>query len=245
MLADFHNHSCLSPCGSLYQSPRILAETAAIKKLKVLALTDHNSSLNCPAFSFHCRRLGIIPIYGIEVTTQEEVHILTLFANLDAARAFGEYIYSIITPVPNNPEKMGDQVYVDEEDNILGNVEYYLINAVEIGIDALSKKTAEYNGIVIPAHVDRPAFSMTSQLGTVIQGPWAALECISINRFSMSPFNTYNFPLISGSDAHLPEHIGRRPFELDTTTEELMPQGPEKDIDITVLVEVLKKRIVS
>ena len=248
MLADFHNHSCLSPCGSLDMSPGIIAQTAAAKKIKTLALTDHNSSLNCPAFGFHCRRHGIIPLYGLEVTTQEEVHMVTLFSNLDAALNFGEYIYSIITPFKNNPEKTGDQVYVDEEENIIGEVEYYLVNAAEIGVDALGAKAAEYSGIVIPAHIDRPAFSMTSQFGVLTQGPWAAIECVRVpplSRFGdmSSPLlNTYQYPLITGSDAHFTEHIGRRPFELDITEDELIPGGIEKDADLNALKNALAKR---
>ena len=249
MLADFHNHSCLSPCGSLDLSPRVLAETAAAKKIDILALTDHNSSLNCPAFSFHCKRLGVIPVYGIEVTTQEEIHMLALFTNMEAAGAFGDFIYSIITPMLNNPDKTGDQVYVDEEDNILGEVEYFLVGAANIGADDLGKKTAGYNGIVIPAHVDRPAFSMTSQLGVVVKGPWAAIECVRIPPVTSfgnpkSPLlNTYDYPLITGSDAHYHEHIGRRPFELEISKEELIPEGPEKDADIIALTRALGKRL--
>ena len=228
-------------------SPRLLAETAAAKKIEVLALTDHNSGLNCPAFGFHCRRLGIIPVYGLEVCTQEEIHILALFAGAEAAQAFGEYIYSIITPFVNNPEKSGDQVFVDEEDNILGEVEYLLAGAAGIGLEALGAKSSEYGGIVIPAHVDRPAFSMTSQLGVVVPGPWTALECVRIPPLTVfgdplsPPLNTYHYPLITGSDAHYPEHVGRRPFKLDVTREQLLPHGPEKEIDMDVLKEALNK----
>ena len=244
ILADLHNHSCLSPCGSLELSPRVLAETAAEKAVKVLALTDHNTSLNCPAFAFHCKRLGIIPFFGVEVTTREEVHILSLYAALDAALAFGEYIYSIITPLPNNPDKTGDQVYVDENDNIEGELEFFLSIAAEIGIDELGKKAAEFGGIVIPAHVDRPAFSMTSQLGAVVPGPWAALECVRIpplaDYASKEILPTLGFPLITGSDAHYTEHVGRRPFELDITPEELLPNGPEADADLHSLKKALE-----
>ena len=226
----------------------MLAENAAAKGVTVLALTDHNASRNCPAFAVHCRRLGIIPLYGIEVTTQEEIHMLTLFTGLNAALAFGGYIYSIITPFPNNPEKTGDQVYVDSEDNIEGELEYFLPSAADIGVEALGPKAAEYGGIVIPAHVDRPAFSMTSQLGVVMNGPWAALECVRIPPLSemgnpASPLlATLDFPLIAGSDAHYPEHVGRRPFDLDTTPEELLPLGPEGDADMDALKRALEKR---
>ena len=118
MLADLHNHSCLSPCGSLDLSPRCLLELGAAKGLKLMALTDHNSSLNCPAFAKLSPQYGIIPIFGMEATTTEEIHVLCLFTNLEASMTFSEYAYSILTPFLNNPEKTGDQVYVDEEDNI-------------------------------------------------------------------------------------------------------------------------------
>jgi hypothetical protein len=256
ILADFHNHSCLSPCGSLDLSPRALVEAAAARGVEALALTDHNSSLNCPAFAFHCRRLGMVPFFGLECTTQEEVHVVCLFSVLDAALTFGDYIYSIITPFPNDPEKTGDQVYVDKDDNIEGELEYFLPSAADISVDALGAKVSEYGGIVIPAHVDRPAFSMSSQLGVVVPGPWAAVECTHIPPFVLAPpvmgypddlfppkkLDTLGYPLITGSDAHYIEHAGRRPFELDAAKEELLPGGPGGDADMAALLTALEKR---
>jgi hypothetical protein len=261
LLADFHNHSCLSPCGSLDLSPRLLAELAADRGVKVLALTDHNSSLNCPAFARVCPRYGIIPVFGMEATTQEEIHVLCLFTSLDASLAWSEYVYSVLIPFPNNPEKAGDQVYVDEEDNIEGEVEYFLPNATDLSIEDIGPRAAEYGGLVIPAHVDRPAFSMTSQLGVVVKGPWAALECVRIPPKTMGPpgmpgtggpidtgyldtgyLDTLGFPLTTSSDAHYPEHVARRPFELDIRLEELQPRGPGTEADPEALRRALAKR---
>ncbi len=235
LLADFHNHSCLSPCGSLDLSPRSLVELASNRGVEVLALTDHNSSLNCPAFARVCAEYHIIPIFGMEATTAEEVHVLCLFGSLDAAIAFGEYAYERLPPFPNDPSKTGDQVYVDEEDNIDGEVEYYLINALDISLDGIGPAVKEHGGIVIPAHVDRAAFSMTSQLGVVVPGPWAALEVVRIP----STYDTLGYPLITSSDAHYPEHVARRPFELDVSREELFPG---KEADIRVLERALSTR---
>ena len=221
LLADIHNHSCLSPCGSLDMSPRYMLERAAARGLHVMALTDHNSSLNCPAFAKLCPRFGIIPLFGLEATTSEEIHALCLFTSLEASLAFSEFAYSILVPFPNDPEKTGDQVYVDADDNIEGELEYFLPSAAGIGVDELGARAAEYGGLVIPAHVDRPAFSMSSQLGVVVGGPWAAVECVRIPPLSdmgnpaSPPLDTLGFPLVSGSDAHYTEHVGRRPFTLD------------------------------
>lgn len=243
MLADLHNHSCLSPCGSLELSPRRVAEAGAARGIKLLALTDHNSSLNCPAFARHCPKFGIIPIFGMEATTTEEVHVLCLFTSLEASMSFNEYAYSILTPFLNNPEKTGDQVYVDEDDNIDGMVDYYLTNPIDLSIDSIGAKVNEYGGIVIPAHVDRQAFSMTSQLGTIVEGPWAALECVRIPPVvNEKPLDTLGYPLTTSSDAHYAEHVGRRPFELDVTTEELIPGGNGTEADMEVLKRALLKR---
>jgi PHP family Zn ribbon phosphoesterase len=238
LLADFHNHSCLSPCGSLELSPRVLGEIAKAKGIKVLALTDHNCSLNCPAFKKVCHRLGLLPLYGMEATTQEEVHMLCLFTGLEAALDFSAFAYSILTPFKNDPDRTGDQVYVDEEDNIEGEVEYYLVSALDMGLDALGRKVQEYGGIVIPAHVDRPAFSMTSQLGVVVDGPWAAVECVRLP----PRIDTLGYPLTTSSDAHYPEHVGRRPFELDISEEELAPTGPRGELSQAALIKALNAR---
>jgi hypothetical protein len=220
-----------------------MLEIASAKKLQVMALTDHNSSLNCPAFAKLCPKFGIIPIFGMEATTSEEIHVLCLFTSLEASLTFNEYAYSILTPFLNNPEKTGDQVYVDEEDNIEGEVEYYLVNPLDISIDDIGAKTAEYGGIVIPAHVDRPAFSMTSQLGVVINGPWTALECTRIpSVFNGLPLDTLGYPLTTSSDAHYPEHIARRPFQLDITVEELQPGGPGTMADMEAFTLALGRR---
>jgi len=243
MLADLHNHSCLSPCGSLELSPKRLLELGAARGLKLMALTDHNSSLNCRAFAKLGPQYGIIPIFGMEATTSEEVHVLCLFTSLEASMAFNSYAYSILTPFLNNPEKTGDQVYVDEDDNIEGEVEYYLINPLDLSIDNIGAKVIEYGGIVIPAHVDRPAFSMTSQLGIIVDGPWTALECVRIPpAVDGFPLDAHGYPLITSSDAHFCEHVARRPFELEISAEELQPGGIGTEADMIAFKQALEKR---
>jgi PHP family Zn ribbon phosphoesterase len=243
LLAVFHNHSCLSPCGSLDLSPRVIADLAALRGVTVLALTDHNSSLNCPAFAKVCPPRGILPLFGMEATTQEEVHMLCLFTSLEASLDFSEYAYGLLMPFLNNPDKTGDQVFVDEEDNIEGEVEYYLVNPLELTVDSIGEKVAEYGGIAIPAHVERPAFSMTSQLGVVVEGPWTAVECTRLPpMINGQVLDTLGYPLITSSDAHYPEHVARRLFELDASLEELAPNGLFAGADMDTLKRILAKR---
>lgn len=238
ILADLHNHSCLSPCGSLEMSPRLLAERAAARGIRIVALTDHNASLNCPAFAAACRSAGLLPVFGMEATVREEVHVLCLFGDLENALDFATDWFALLPRIPNDPVRLGDQVYVDEQEDILGEVDRYLGVAADVGLDQIGPRVASYGGVAIPAHVDRAAFSMTSQLGFVVDGPWAALECVRLP----TSVDTRGFPLITSSDAHYPEHIGRRAFELDAEIEELSPDGPDGPIAIEALRAALSRR---
>jgi len=220
--ADLHIHSCLSPCGDLLMSPRSIAENLKNRNVRLAALTDHNTALNCPAFGFACRERGIVPLYGVEAQGQEECHILCLFAELDQALAFAGELYDLMPPIMNIPEKTGDQVYVDENESILGEVDKFLISSADISLEDLAKRVIDIGGILIPAHVDRPSFSLSSQLDCIPDGPWSALEVIrmpepghAITGSDGRALNTHGYPLVTSSDAHYIEHIARRAFDLD------------------------------
>ena len=85
---DLHIHSCLSPCADDDMTPANIIGMAAVKKLDVVALTDHNSCKNCEAFIEKAKEFDIIAIPGMELTTSEEVHVLVYFENLDNAMEF-------------------------------------------------------------------------------------------------------------------------------------------------------------
>lgn len=232
--ADFHLHSCLSPCGDLSMSPRAIAARLAELGIRLAALTDHNTALNCPAFDLACKEFGVSALFGIEAQPREECHILCLFSTPEAALAFGSELYDLLPPVMNIPEKMGDQIFVDENEDIAGEIDKYLITSADIGIDELAARAIELGGIVIPAHVDRPSFSLTSQLGFIVDGPWAALEVVRMPDRTQyaNALDTRNYPLITSSDAHFPEHIGRRAFDLDIADANLLRADGRVDLEM-------------
>ena len=82
---DFHNHSCLSPCGDGDMTPFNLVNMAKLLNLDIIALTDHNSALNCPAALKIGQAVGVTVIPGMELCTSEEVHVVCLFEELDGA----------------------------------------------------------------------------------------------------------------------------------------------------------------
>lgn len=206
--ADLHNHSCLSPCGDLTMSPSYLAATAAARGVQVLALTDHNSARNCPAFAEACARVGIVPLFGTETTTREEIHVLSLFGDLDAALAWGEWVYDRLPAFNHDPERFGDQVVVNADEVVLDFEERYLIPAIDASIEEIGAETYRRGGLVIPAHIDRSTTSITSQLGFLPDFTFSALETTRLP----APIDPRGHTLICDSDAHFPDDIARRTF---------------------------------
>ena len=174
--ADLHLHSCLSPCGSLESSPATISATARQLGLDLIALTDHNSTLNCPAFAENCRRSGIAALFGMEATTAEEVHCLCLFGDLESARLFGQTITDRMIRIPNDPEQWGDQIQVNADEEIEVEIDHLLVSATTVSLEDLERLVHSAGGLFIPAHVDRSAFSLMSQLGFVPPGNYDALE---------------------------------------------------------------------
>jgi len=208
--ADFHNHSCLSPCAELSMSPSAMARKAREKDIGIFALTDHNASLNTPAFALACAREGVIPLFGLELNPLEEAHILAIFPNPRWALEFGKSIEGLLPDIPWTAERFGDQPVVDSGENILQCYPKWLGAALDIGFDELARRARDAGAIVIPAHVDRGAFSVSSQLGFLPEGPYSAVE--ALGKPSMALIGGY--AVIRGSDAHDPDQIGCRRFRL-------------------------------
>ena len=66
---DLHIHSCLSPCGDDDSTPNSIAGMGKLNSLNIMALTDHNTCKNCPAFFKAAISHGILPVAGMELTT--------------------------------------------------------------------------------------------------------------------------------------------------------------------------------
>jgi 3',5'-nucleoside bisphosphate phosphatase len=164
---DLHIHSCLSPCGEEDMTPSNIVGMATLKNLDVIAVTDHNTCKNCPAILRLADKNNITAIPGMELCTSEEVHVLCLFADLKDALRFDEYVYARLVKFHNAPAIFGKQEIYDEEDHILGTEPYLLINATEISFDELGKLMKEFNGIYIPAHMDKRSNSLLSNLGFI------------------------------------------------------------------------------
>ncbi len=203
---DFHIHSCLSPCGDDDMTPANIAGTATLAGLNIVALTDHNTVKNCPAFFKAAKKYGIVAIAGMEITTSEDIHIVCLFERLEEALAFGDEIEKHKVLVKNRPEIFGKQQILDEDDNQIGEEEYLLINATDISVEDVIKITTSFGGICYPAHIDRESNGIVSVLGSFPED--YEFNCFEIYDTNLSDEYEERFPHIKnkiklvGSDAH-------------------------------------------
>lgn len=162
---DLHVHSCLSPCGDEDMTPGNIVGMSLLNGLQIVALTDHNSTKNCPAFFKIAKANGIIPVAGMELTTAEDVHAVCLFRDLESAMAFGEYVDARRFKIKNQPEIFGEQCITDENDEVVGREEYLLINASYLSLEEAFAEVSARGGVCYPAHIDRTSSGIISMLG--------------------------------------------------------------------------------
>ena len=130
--ADLHMHTCLSPCGDDDMTPYNAVNLAKLLGYDMIAVTDHNSCLNCPAAVRAGEAAGLVVVPGMELCTAEEIHNVCLFPSLDAAKEFSDFVYDKMPDIINRPEIFGEQVITDEKDNIIGYEKRLLTVASDI-----------------------------------------------------------------------------------------------------------------
>ena len=202
---DLHLHSCLSPCAEDDMTPANIAGMATLCGLQLLALTDHNTCGNCGAFLQACRACGIVGVPGMELTTAEEIHLVCLFSTLEAAMDFDRAVREKRLPIKNKPAVFGNQLYVDENDNVLGEEEDLLIPATRLSLAEGTALALSLGGAAFPAHIDRPANGILGILGALPETPF--FPTLELNDAQNSDeyrakYGLQNRRLLCSSDAH-------------------------------------------
>ena len=208
---DLHLHSCLSPCGDMDMTPNNIVNMAKLLGLDVIALTDHNTSLNCEAAMKVGDEIGLLIIPGMELTTAEDIHAVCLFPTLEKALAFSGYVDANRIKVRNKPDIYGRQVIMNEDDEETGEIEHLLLPASFIGISDAYRKAAEFGGICYPAHIDRDSLSILSVLGEI--DPMCGFRTAELADMGKLDALRAQHPILSGmniincSDAHYLENM--------------------------------------
>lgn len=215
---DFHIHSCLSPCANDDMTPNNILGMAYIKGLDYIAITDHNSCLNAKAFKDI--DIPVKVLYGIEVETIEEVHVLGLFLDLQKNQEFGEWVSNYLPSVKNDPNYFGNQIIMNSKDEEIGRYDTLLIQSITKSLDEVIDKIHSLKGCVVLAHALDRKNSITYQLGFIPQGIKAdAIEVKSVEEINkikkMHPY-LEDYLFIVDSDAHVLTDISEKDNQLSS-----------------------------
>lgn len=210
--ADLHIHTVLSPCGDLEMSPSAIVERALARGLDMIAITDHNTTRQVKVTQKIGCEHGLFVLGGVEVTSQEETHCLCYFETDSQLDQFQDFLDAHLPPIPNDEDRFGYQLIVDENDEIVGEEQYHLLNAIDVDIDGIYEEVHRIGGLFVPAHINKGTTSLISQLGFI--PPDLKADGLEINRRTtreeilkkFAYLKRFNF--ITDSDAHFIDNIG-------------------------------------
>ena len=219
---DLHIHTCLSPCGHEDMTPNNIVGMSQIKGLNIIAITDHNNTANCEAAIKAAEGTGLVVIPGMELETLEGVHLVCLFPELKLAKTFQRIVDLHRLPVRNRVDRFGEQLILNDKDEVVGSDPNSLMASTYLDIDTAIEKVDELGGLAFPAHIDRPSYSVISNLGFI--PPFWDITTVEISTHPTSegveddPQYTEEYHVLRNSDAHDLMRISEREHYLELET---------------------------
>jgi len=205
--ADLHIHSCFSPCGAMQMTPQAIVETAIAKGIDLIAVTDHNTAAMAPFVAEAARARGLAFLYGLELQTLENVHLLAYFDDEAVCLEFSDEVYALLPDSTHDPYHLRDQRLVDASGRLIRVEKRFLVNGIGLSLMDAAQRVRDLGGLPVPAHIDRDFFSVRSELGALPEG--ADFELVEV-RDEVIPALCQDSAILKTSDAHDLEQIGRR-----------------------------------
>lgn len=193
--------------------PGVIVKETLRKGLDVIGICDHNATENVVAVQKAAGRENLRVLGGMEITSEEEVHVLALFDNEGSLWEMQKIVYDHLAGT-NDERVFGEQVIVNEEDRVVGLNDRLLIGATSLSLEAIVEAVHSLGGLAIASHFDRESFSIVRQLGFVPEG--LALDALEVSsRITVGGARAAfpqasRYPMVRFSDAHYPEDIGNR-----------------------------------
>ena len=220
LTADLHIHSALSPCADEEMTPEYIVYAAVAAELDMIAICDHNNAGNVSAVCEAARAIAgdflhVLP--GMEITSREEAHVLGLYPSVSSATAASEELSVHLPMAGPSGNPFGSQPLMDMSGNTVGTVDRLLSFASDLSLSDVAALVRRHEGVVIAAHVDRPSFSVVSQLGFIPED--VAFDALEISAAGckqgrQSEFCTLGYPLVTASDAHYLQNVGDARLQL-------------------------------
>jgi hypothetical protein len=174
----------------------------------IIAITDHNAVGNVSSVISaglkYAPEMTILP--GIEITSKEEVHILGIFPSIENAGSIEKVVQEHLAGF-HNKDYIFDQLIVDEDANFIRYDEHFLLGATDFTIEEITEIIHSFNGIAIPAHIDRESFGLIYTLGFFPSD--LNVDAVEISKFAtkeeivrLKTMLPPDLPIIFSSDAH-------------------------------------------
>jgi 3',5'-nucleoside bisphosphate phosphatase len=210
--ADLHIHTALSPCASNELTPPAIVERALEAKLDIIAVCDHNCAENAKAVQ-EAAGTRLCVLAGIEITTAEDIHVLSIFPSADTAMAAGDRITPTLAKANKRYHaKFGEQLILDAAGQVKGKEERMLASSLWYSLAEAIEIVKNAGGLAIAAHVNRPSYSVMSQLGVFPEkAGFDAVEIFTspLIKVNWDEYAALKLPMITSSDSHYLADIGR------------------------------------
>jgi len=172
----------------------------------LIAVCDHNTAENVEAAKLAAKNTGLAVVGGIEISTREEVHVLGIFDDEHALASAQQVVYENLNG-ENDPETFGEQLVMNERGEVVRQNRRLLIGATALSLEEVVRTVHRLGGIAIAAHVDRPSFSVISQLGFIPAD--LGLDGVEVCSDEL-PARPEGLAVVRSSDAHRRGEIGSR-----------------------------------
>ncbi len=200
-------------------SPHSILKKAEKSGLNLISITDHNAVAHSILVNKIKKESPVNVIFGVELTTKEEVHLLGYFPDEFSIREMGKKINTYLPKIENRASFFGYQLIYNQKGEIIEIDHLLRQNALQLSLDELVKYIHCLGGIAIPAHINRDYCSIKSQIGFL--DPKSNFDAVELSRFEWKSEKhkigdlLEGFPVISGSDSHFLEDIGTFYFEVE------------------------------
>ncbi len=201
---DLHIHSALSPCSDDDMSLNNIINMACIKELDLIAITDHNTVKQLKSMKKLAKN-KIDFLYGVEIQTKENIHVLGYFHNELYLDEIQKYLDTYLVKILNNPDYYGHQIIYDENDEIIDYEKYLLISSIDQSTKEVTQMIHRFEGKAVLAHVKRK-YGILNEIGYIPED--LEFDGIEINNIKQKDILLKEYPLLKdkiwliNSDAH-------------------------------------------
>ena len=207
---DLHIHTVLSPCADVLMTPNNIFNMAMLKKLDMIAITDHNSCKQLPMCEEISKSYDMLFIPGVEISVSDGFHVLCYFKSVTEAMRFDKILETFIKHEKVNLEIYNEQSLTNECDETIQTWPYLLSSDTNLSFDELMTILKDFEVIIGYAHLDRAKHSGLDQVHL------KPLDFVEITQHATEAFIEENvldrYPIFLNSDAHQITHISEKKY---------------------------------